>query len=262
MVVWTSSLVAVNAAAGHPGTTDAQHSTCRVPQCHQCVPEQTSTTHRPKRPLVFQPTQRPHAALCCMRKHSTHPSTSTVLSALCLRQRAPQHQHPHHIVYKSSPSASTTVPAPPKHTRPVPDLCRVVERPPRRHLSPPPASHRKGVLTPPLFLNPLTPQAPPPMALSALSAKPCAASAPSSKVRAPAQTGSGASKTPPDRIQRDTWRCETSRQPPHGGVTRAADHLLHARTAHARGSTRCYWARDPASVPRTRTVRIVFPVVD
>jgi hypothetical protein len=124
------------------------------------------------------------------------------------------------------------------------------------------ASHRKGVLTPPLFLNPLTPQAPPPMALSALSAKPCAASAPSSKVRAPAQTGSGASKTPPDRIQRDTWRCETSRQPPHGGVTRAADHLLHARTAHARGSTRCYWARDPASVPRTRTVRIVFPVVD
>jgi hypothetical protein len=30
MVVWTSSLVAVNAAAGHPGTTDAQHSTCRV----------------------------------------------------------------------------------------------------------------------------------------------------------------------------------------------------------------------------------------
>jgi hypothetical protein len=35
---------------------------------------------------------------------------------------------------------------------------------------------------------------------------------------------------------RDTWRCETSRQPPHGGVTRAADPLLHARTrGHARG---------------------------
>jgi hypothetical protein len=159
MVVWTSSLVAVNAAAGHPGTTDAQHSTCRVPQCHQCVPEQTSTTHRPKRPLVFQPTQRPHAALCCMRKHSTHPSTSTVLSALCLRQRAPQHQHPHHIVYKSSPSASTTVPAPPKHTRPVPDLCRVVERPPRRHLSPPP---QKGCVDTATFPESTYPPSTPP----------------------------------------------------------------------------------------------------
>ena len=65
-VVWTSSLVAVNAAAGHPGTTDAQHSTCRVPPCHQCVTEQTSTTHR----LLEGPSSSQH------QPNATHPATT------------------------------------------------------------------------------------------------------------------------------------------------------------------------------------------
>ena len=60
-VVWTSSLV-----AGHLGTTDAQHSTCRLPPCHQCVTEQTSTTYR----LLEGPSSSQH------QPNATHPATT------------------------------------------------------------------------------------------------------------------------------------------------------------------------------------------
>jgi hypothetical protein len=165
-----------------PGTTDAQHSTCRVPPCHQCVTEQTSTTHRLEGPFQHQPSQRPHAALCCMRQHSTHPSTSTVISALCLRQRSAAAPTPApHRVLSATPRLSQSINTHTVHQYTT--TCGSRSGGLRRF--PPNQGHR------PLF-HPLPSSSRPQasaeeaMALSALSAKPCAASAPSSKVRAPA----------------------------------------------------------------------------
>jgi hypothetical protein len=72
--------------------------------------EQTSTTHRLEGPFQHQPSQRPHAALCCMRQHSTHPSTSTVISALCLRQRSAAAPTPApHRVLSATPRLSQSI---------------------------------------------------------------------------------------------------------------------------------------------------------